>query len=233
MYAHPHPCHRAAAFAHRASPGQDLNWKTYCKHAHEQDHKCHERHLVRTPPKEGTISDLIAPGVPVYRAATPGSRPATGRSPTALSNAGKRMLQEAHTSGARPSASRGGAKPGTASSRRTARGSRLRTGSSRRYVRRIWSCACACVCSCPCAMRYSPPGSAAFTPQTRQDIAELKVGLASVWLPSATLANARCMCCAPQRTLRQQSHAQKQVEQRVEQILEAVEVLKKSVLAGK
>ena len=41
------------------------------------------------------------------------------------------------------------------------------------------------------------------------------------------------MCCAPQRTLRQQSHAQKQVEQRVEQILEAVEVLKKSVLAGK
>ena len=164
----------------------DLNWKTYCKHAHEQDHKCHERHLVRTPPKEGTISDLIAPGVPVYRAATPGSRPATGRSPTALSNAGKRMLQEAHTSGARPSASRGGAKPGTASSRRTARGSRLRTGSSRR-----------------------PPGSAAFTPQTRQDIAELK------------------------RTLRQQSHAQKQVEQRVEQILEAVEVLKKSVLAGK
>lgn len=149
---------------------------------------------MRTPPKEGTISDLIAPGVPVYRAATPGSRPATGRSPTALSNAGKRMLQEAHTSSARPSASRGGAKPGTASSRRTARGSRLRTGSSRRYVRRIWSCACACVCSYPCAMRYSPPGSAAFTPQTRQDIAELKVGLASVWLPSATLANVYVLC---------------------------------------
>lgn len=53
--------------------------------------------MVQTPAKPSTISGLIRPGVPIYRPATPGKGggSASGRSPTALSNAGKRMLQEA------------------------------------------------------------------------------------------------------------------------------------------
>lgn len=151
----------------------DLNWKTYVRHAKEQDTKSAVRHMVQTPPKTGTISSLIHPGVPVYRPAS--GRPAGSsrepRSPTALSNAGKRMLVQA------TAPEMGG---GSSSSQRA-----LRTGASRGSRR--------------------APGSAAFTPKTRREIAELK------------------------STLSQQRQQQAVVEQRMSQLLEAVEELTRKV----
>ena len=79
---------------------QDLNWKDYVRHSHEQDQRFGSKNYVRRMPKEGDIHQLIHPGQPVYRPATGASAaaaPATAsRSPTSLSRAGKRMLQKAH-----------------------------------------------------------------------------------------------------------------------------------------